>query len=63
MGCASEIRGDQLSGHYGSTVADMELHVFKGGRPQHIPEGTVCDTCILKFQAEGILEFREDGVW
>jgi hypothetical protein len=61
--CAATIFGDKLVGHYGSVVADMQLHIFKGGRPDHIPEGTVCDKCILKFQADGILEFQRDGVW
>lgn len=63
MHCAAEIRGDQLTGYYGSTVVDMELHIFKGGRPDHIPEGTVCDSCIVKFQEDGLLEFKQDGVW
>lgn len=63
MHCAAEISGNELVGHYGSTVADMHLYTFPNGRPETIPEGTVCDNCIVKFEAEGIIKLERDGVW
>ena len=63
MDCAAEISGDKLVGYYGSVVADMNLYSFPGGRPENIPQGTVCDKCIVKFEAEGIIKKERDGVW
>lgn len=63
IGCAADIEGDTIIGHYGSTVADMSVYEFKNGRPPHIPEGLVCDDCIKKFIEENILEPGQDLGW
>lgn len=53
--CASEVFGDDVTGHYGSFTIDMERWTFPAGRPEHVKEGTICDSCTDRLAEEGLL--------
>ncbi len=56
--CAADVRGNEVIGQYGSDF-DMSTLRFVNGRPDHIPNGLICDQCIRNFLESGVL-VRED---
>jgi hypothetical protein len=61
--CSATVYGNQITGHYGSTVIDLETWQFPNGRPEHIKEGIICDEDIEKLISEGLIVIQERGVW
>lgn len=53
-GCASDLIGQDIWGHYGSFVADMDHYRFR--LPHGYADGIVCDICIVALQREGAIE-------
>mgnify|MGYP000194480483 CR=1 FL=1 len=56
-GCASDVHIEGIVGHYGSTVADLEIFRYANG---NIPAGLkvgaqICDDCIISLRDKGIL--------
>ncbi len=61
--CAAEVFGDKVTGHFGSTVIDMEEWRFPKGRPDTVKEGVICDSCIEHLRDSGSLELNRTGIW
>lgn len=57
--CSATVRADRtIVGHYGSTVADMEiLDIVEDNAA--IKEGMICDDCITKFLEDGSVKRAE----
>lgn len=53
--CASDIKGRQVHGHYGSAVLDLESARFRDGEDHGFPEGQICDGCITELLDQGLL--------
>lgn len=54
-GCATYVRGNVLASEYGSRT-DMSRFRFVNGRPSHVRNGVICDTCVETFINQGILK-------
>lgn len=61
--CAATVSGESITGHYGSTVIDMEIWQFKGDRPETVKDGVICDPCVVALRDAGQIALREAGVW
>lgn len=66
--CAADLVGDTITGHYGSSIADLTHFRFLNGRPAGLTDGVICDSCILAFlEAKTLVRSGEyhpfEGVW
>lgn len=57
--CAATVTENELSGHYGSVEADMEVYLFSPSRPLWVAEGMICDECIALLKKQGVLVLDE----
>lgn len=53
--CASYVRGNKVTGAYGSGVTDMSTFHFTNGRPANVQNGVICDKCVQSFIDQDIL--------
>lgn len=60
--CASYVRGNEITGAYGSTITDGSIFRFTNGRPATVRNGVVCDPCVKSFIDQGIL-VETDSSW
>lgn len=61
--CAATIFGDKIQAFYGSVKYDGDVFEFIGGRPENIPEGTICDNCITDFLDRGLIKVVASDVY
>ncbi len=54
--CASYIKGNDITGAYGSEVADMSHFRFVGSKPQKVGNGNVCDDCLRSMIDDSVIE-------
>ena len=57
FGCASEVRGKTIVGHYGSHLIDGDVYEF-ARRPTYVKDGVICDTCTEKLILTGAIRKR-----
>ena len=56
-GCAADVHGQKIFGHYGSAVADMTAFRFTALRPRELQDGCqACDACLRAWLEEGLIE-------
>ena len=57
--CSAVADEVSVTGHYGSTVADMERWLFVGKRPDSVRSGNMCDVCIVDLRDRGAIVREE----
>ena len=65
MGCSSEVGRSTLTGHFGSTIADMttyDIHPIAQGSI-FVPGDIVCDACITLTCDQGFLTKQAEEDW
>lgn len=58
--CAGEIRSGAITGSHGSAVADMTVLEPVPGACLDLPDGDICDCCILDLQRAGPIRNTAD---
>jgi hypothetical protein len=53
--CSAIANKSGVIGYYGSTLVDMEVWKWTTGKPLHVKEGIICDSCIKPLIESGAI--------